>query len=47
MKKSKQASMVLQLMDQDHSYSEAIKIVLGKNKKTSRVKLEKELNKYI
>ena len=45
--KSKAVSKVLQLMDQDYSYSQAIKIVLNENKKLSKKKLEKELNKYI
>ena len=45
--KSKAVSKVLQLMDQDYSYSQSIKIVLNENKKLSKKKLEKELNKYI
>ena len=45
--KSKAVSKVLQLMDQDYSYSQAIKIVLNENKKLSKKNLEKELNKYI
>jgi DNA-directed RNA polymerase subunit L len=45
--KSKEASMVLQLMDKDYSYSEALKATLKKYKNVDRDTLESELNKYI
>jgi hypothetical protein len=45
--KSKEASMVLQLMDKDYSYSEALKATLKKYKNVDRETLESELNKYI
>jgi len=45
--KSKECIAVLQLMDQDLTYSEALKNVLNSNKELSKEKLEKELNKYI
>jgi DNA-directed RNA polymerase subunit L len=45
--KSKEASMVLQLMDKDYSYSEALKATLKKYKNVDRDTLENELNKYI
>ena len=41
--KSPNASRVLQLMDQDHTYNESINIVLNKIKN----ELEKELDLYI
>lgn len=44
--KSKEAKKVLKLMDKDYSYSEALKIVL-KDKTINKIKLEKELDKYI
>jgi hypothetical protein len=46
-KKSKETSMVLQLMDKDYSYERALKVVLAKYKSIDRKTLEKELNKYI
>lgn len=45
--KSKEASMVLQLMDTDYSYDEALKATLKKYKNVDRETLETELNKYI
>jgi hypothetical protein len=45
-KKSKEARMVLRLMDKDYSYQNALKIALALSNKTKR-KLEKELNYYI
>jgi hypothetical protein len=45
--KSKEASMVLQLMDKDYTYGDALKKVLSKYKTVNKNKLEKELNKYI
>jgi hypothetical protein len=45
--KSKEASMVLQLMDKDYSYGEALKATLKKYKNVNRETLETELNKYI
>lgn len=45
--KTKECSKVLQLMDQDYSYSKALKIVLSNNKQVDKNKLEKELNHYI
>jgi len=47
MKKSKACSTVLKLMDMDFSYQDALKIVLKKDKRLSKKKLETELNKYI
>lgn len=44
--KSVPASLVLKLMDKDYTYCEALKTVL-KYWKVDRIKLEKELNKYI
>jgi hypothetical protein len=46
MKKSKAAKKVLQLMDKDFSYQDALRQVL-KDKRISRAKLEKELSIYI
>jgi hypothetical protein len=46
-KKSKEASLVLQLMDKDYSYEKALTAVLKKHKNIDRAKLEKELDKYI
>ena len=46
-KKTKQASEVLQLMDEDFTYPEALRKVLKKNKKLTRTKLEKDLNPFI
>lgn len=45
--KSKEASEVLQLMDKDYSYADAVKAVLKKNPSIDKNKLEKELEKYI
>lgn len=45
--KSKEASMVLQLMDKDYSYERALKAVLSKSKLVDRKTLERELDKYI
>ena len=45
--KSKAASAVLQLMDKDMTYSQALKKVLSSDKRLSKNKLEKELDKYI
>jgi hypothetical protein len=47
MAKSKAASKVLQLMDKDYSYTEALKKVLKEDKRLSKKNLELELNKYI
>jgi hypothetical protein len=47
MAKSKAASKVLKLMDKDFSYSKAVKTVLSNDKRLSKTKLEKELNKYV
>lgn len=47
MKKSKAASSVLKLMDEDLTYPEALRQVLKTNKKLSKKRLEKELNNYI
>ena len=46
-KKSKECSKVLQLMDKDYSYSEALKKVISEDKRLSKKKLEKELDTYI
>jgi hypothetical protein len=46
-KKSKEASLVLQLMDKDYSYEKALTAVLKKHKNIDRATLEKELDKYI
>jgi hypothetical protein len=46
-KKSKEASLVLQLMDKDYSYEKALTAVLNKYKNIDRVTLENELDKYI
>jgi hypothetical protein len=45
--KSKAASRVLKLMDQDISYQEALRISLKENKGVGKRSLEKELDKYI
>ena len=45
--KSKEASMVLQLMDKDYSYEQALKATLNKYKNVNKSTLEKELDKYI
>ena len=44
--KSKEASAVLQLMDKDYSYKDALEKVI-KDTGYDKVKLEKELDKYI
>lgn len=46
-RKSKAASRVLKLMDQDMSYQEALRISLKENKGVGKRSLEKELDKYI
>ena len=46
-KKSKEASLVLQLMDKDYSYEKALTAVLKNHKNIDRATLEKELDKYI
>jgi len=46
-KKSKAASRVLRLMDEDYSYQEALRISLRENKGVGKRSLEKELNRYI
>ena len=45
--KSSQCSQVLNLMDKDFSYSDALKFVLKNNPQTHKKSLEIELNKYI
>ena len=45
-KKSEPAKMVLQLMDKDYGYENALKMALSKYK-IKRAKLEKELDNYI
>ena len=45
--KSIEASKVLQLMDEDFSYCEALKMVLESNTSINKKNLEIELNKYI
>jgi hypothetical protein len=45
--KSKAASRVLKLMDQDISYQEALRISLKENKGVGKRSLEKELDKYV
>jgi len=45
--KSKAVTKVLRLMDNDYSYSQALKIVLLEDKRLNKKTLEKELNKYI
>lgn len=46
-KKSIYASMVLKLMDDDYSYTDALNKVLSNNKDVNKSELEKELDKYI
>ena len=46
-KKSEQAKKVLQLMDKDFNYSEALEMVLKENPETDKKQLETELNNYI
>lgn len=45
--KSKECSQVLQLMDADFSYTEALKKVLEQNPNIDKTILETELNNYI
>lgn len=45
--KSKAASRVLRLMDEDYSYQQALKIALKENKGVGKRTLEKELDRYI
>ena len=45
--KSKAASRVLRLMDEDYSYQEALRISLRENKGVGKRTLDKELNKYV
>lgn len=45
--KSKAASKVLQLMDKDFSYQQALAKTLREDKRLSKIKLENELNYYI
>ena len=45
--KTKECSQVLQLMDKDYSYSEAVKKVIEQNPKIDKTNLETELNNYI
>lgn len=45
-KKSKEASLVLKLMDKDYSYKDALNAVV-KSKKVNKRTLEKELDNYI
>jgi len=47
MEKSNACKMVLQLMDKNYSYPEALKIALDLNFETSQTELEKELEIYI
>ena len=46
-RKTRQASQVLQLMDEDKSYSQALRKVLSMNKGLSRTKLERDLDPFI
>lgn len=46
-KKSKPASEVLKLMDNDYEYQQALKIVLSKYKNVNKAELERELDNYI
>lgn len=45
--KSREASAVLKLMDQDYSYKRAVDMVISENPTIHREVLENELNKYI
>lgn len=45
--KSREASKVLQLMDNDFSYKQALETVLSDNPTIHRESLENELNRYI
>jgi hypothetical protein len=47
LKKSAAASNVLQLMDKDFDYQEALEVTLSGDKRLSKEKLEKELNHYV
>jgi hypothetical protein len=47
MAKSRAAKKVLTLLDKDYSYSGALRKTLSEDKRLSKSKLEKELNKYI
>lgn len=47
MEKSNACKTVLQLMDKDYSYPEALKIALDLNFETSQTELEKEIEIYI
>ncbi len=46
-RKSKAARKVLQLMDKDYSYQNALRKTLKEDKRLNKKKLEKELNIYI
>lgn len=46
-KKSAACSKVLQLMDKDYSYGQALKKTLKEDKRLSKEKLEAELDFYI
>jgi hypothetical protein len=45
--KSRECSLVLQLMDKDFSYNKALGKVLNMDKSINKAKLENELNIYI
>lgn len=47
MKKSNACKKVLQLMDKNYSYQNALKEVLKNDKRLSKKNLEKELSYYI
>jgi uncharacterized protein YoaH (UPF0181 family) len=47
MAKSKAVKKVLQLMDKDYSYTEALKKVLKEDKRFKKKNLEEKLEKYI
>lgn len=46
-KKSEACSQILQLMDNDYTYSESVKLALKENRKLNRELLESELNAYV
>jgi hypothetical protein len=46
-KKSTGASKVLQLLDKDFTYTQAVKKVLAEDQTINAQKLEEELNRYI
>ena len=46
-RKTKDSSRVLQLMDKDYTYSQALKKVLRLKAKRNKKNLEKNLNHYI